>query len=721
MTRRSGPRPCRPADVRTTSLAGLCLALLAAVLAVDPAAARERPDAEALQAVFPQAERIGPFEGTPPAAAAHAGGEVIGYVFRSHAVVQSLGYSGKPLDVLAGVSTEGTITGARILEHHEPILTLGVSSADLQAFADRLTGHDVRQPIQAVPAPEGPTEVDAVQGATISASVIADATVRAARAVARSRGLLGGAGGRLKVEAFEPAHWAGLLADGSLARMELSVGAVESRLGDLGARRYPEAVPISDDKTFVDLYTGLATPARIGRNLLGKQRYAEITGDLPVGAQLVFLAARGSYSPIGTAHAKTGTFRRFQIVQGPRTYTFTADQRIRVDDVAIDGAPDLREHALFVLPPDSGFDASAPWHLELMVSGTRTQGEGTVFTRFELPYELPERYIADPAQADAVPLWQQRWDGKRGQIAVLGAALFALTALLVFQDQLARRRRLFAWLRPAFLAFTLVWIGWVAGAQLSVVNVLTFGQALRTDFDWSAFLLDPLIFILWGYVAVSLLFWGRGVFCGWLCPFGAAQELVGQAARALRVPQVQLPFHLNERLWPIKYVIFLGLFAVSLGAMARASELAEVEPFKTAIVLNFQRDWPYVAYAAGLLALAAFIERPFCRYLCPLGGALAIPARLRMFEWLKRRPQCGTQCHICYQACPVQAIHRDGHINPNECIYCLKCQVVMYDDHVCPPLVHRRKRRESRQAARAERAGHASDEGEDSSSAGAGS
>jgi transcriptional regulator of nitric oxide reductase/ferredoxin len=629
---------------------------------------------------------------------------VIGYVFRSHAVVQSLGYSGKPLDVLAGVARDGTITGARILQHHEPILTLGVSNADLQAFADQLQGQDVRQAVEVVPRPRRGGQIDAVAGATISSSVIADAAIRAARAVARSRGLLGGAGGRLKVDAFAPASWPELLADGALARMELTVGAVESRLSTLGAYRYPDAVPIAEDKTFVALYAGLATPARIGRNLLGRERYAEITADLPLNAQLIFLAARGSYSFLGTAHTKTGAFRRFQIVQGAQTYTFTERDRIRIEQLAIEDAPKLRERAVFVLPPDSGFDPTAPWHVELRVGGTRTDGGGTVFTRFELPYEVPARDLAAPAGASATPLWQQRWSGKRGQIAVLGAALFVLTALLVFQNQLARRPRVFNAIRPAFLAFTLVWIGWYAGAQLSVVNVLTFGQALRTQFDWSAFLLDPLIFILWGYVAVSLLFWGRGVFCGWLCPFGALQELIGLAARALRVPQASLPFELNERLWPIKYVLFIGLFALSLGSMTSATRLAEVEPFKTAIVLDFQRDWPFVAYAGAILLASAFLERPFCRYLCPLGGALAIPARLRMFEWLKRRPQCGTQCHVCYAACPVQAIHRDGHINPNECIYCLKCQVIMYDDHVCPPLVHRRKRREAKDHARAARA-----------------
>ena len=97
-----------------------------------------------------------------------------------------------------------------------------------------------------------------------------------------------------------------------------------------------------------------------------------------------------------------------------------------------------------------------------------------------------------------------------------------------------------------------------------MVNVLTFGHSLMGDFRWEFFLLDPLIFILWSFVAVTMLFWGRGVFCGWLCPFGALQELSNWIARSLRVPQVALPFAVHERLWPVKYVIFLGLFACLL-------------------------------------------------------------------------------------------------------------------------------------------------------------
>ena len=61
-----------------------------------------------------------------------------------------------------------------------------------------------------------------------------------------------------------------------------------------------------------------------------------------------------------------------------------------------------------------------------------------------------------------------------------------------------------------------------------------------------------------------------------------------------------------------------------------------------------------------LLSAGLFIERFFCRYLCPLGAALAIPGRIRMFEWLKRWPECGSPCQRCAKECPVQSIHPEG-------------------------------------------------------------
>src|SRR5690606_22432893 len=299
----------------------------------------------------------------------------------------------------------------------------------------------------------------------------------------------------------------------------------------------------------------------------------------------------------------------------------------------------------------------------------------------------------------AEPLWVRIWRANTLNIGIAVFAIGTLTGIFFFQDFLVKRYTLYLWVRRGFLLFTLVWIGWWANAQLSVVNVITFTNALMTDFSWSYFLTAPLIFIFWFSVAAGLLFWGRGPFCGWLCPFGALQELSNNVAQALRGPQIAGRGGLNERLWPIKYIIFMVLFGLSLYSVSMAEFAAEVEPFKTAITLKFMRAWPFVLYAVLLLVIGLFIERFFCRYLCPLGAALAIPGRISMFfGWLKRHPECGSPCQRCAKECPVQCIHPDGHINPNECIYCMHCQDLYWDEYRCPAMIQRRLKREKRQA-----------------------
>lgn len=201
--------------------------------------------------------------------------------------------------------------------------------------------------------------------------------------------------------------------------------------------------------------------------------------------------------------------------------------------------------------------------------------------------------------------------------------------------------------------------------------------------------MEPMIFILWCSVAVSLLFWGRGAFCGWLCPFGALQELTNKIAKYFKVPQITVPWWLHERLWPLKYMIFLGLLGLSVYSLNMAENMSEIEPFKTAIVLKFVRSWPYVLFAVALLVAGLFIERFYCRYLCPLGAALAIPGKLAMFNWLKRYRNCGDPCHICAQDCMVQAIDPKGNINPNECLHCMGCQQTYFDEKVCPVMIHK--------------------------------
>jgi len=302
---------------------------------------------------------------------------------------------------------------------------------------------------------------------------------------------------------------------------------------------------------------------------------------------------------------------------------------------------------------------------------------------------------------DEEPIWVVIWRERIFQIGVLTASLVLLTLVMLFQDWLVRRHKFYEWVRYSFLVFTMFFIGWYTLAQLSIMNVFTFVHAVMHDFHWETFALDPLIFILWSYVAVTLLLWGRGVYCGWLCPFGALQELVNHVARRLKVRQWEFPYVVHERLWALKYVILIVLFGMSLQSVTDAERYAEIEPFKTVILLRFDREWPFVLYALTLIAISVFNRKFFCKYLCPLGAALVIPAQNHLFNWVRRRNECGKPCQVCGDDCEVRAITPTGEINKNECHYCLDCQVTYYNEYKCPPLADKRKRRERQQQVRA--------------------
>lgn len=645
--------------------------------------------------VFPNADHFGPAEGAPSAMAAYKGDKIVGYVFET----SDIGYSGKPIKVLAGMDVSGVITGARVTEHHEPILLAGIPD---QKLFDFIAGYVGKSVIEATGIGAPRPAVDIISGATVTAIVMDDGLLRTALKVARSRGLAGfksGVDGEKRTLAplpFVKRDWMTLLGDGSVRRLVLTnaeVNDVFTKMGVGDAASYTRSG--AGDATFIDLHTALATPEIIGRNVLGDGEYDALKAWLAPGQSAVVIAANGEYSFRGSGYVRGGIFDRIQLIQEGISVRFNDRLYRRLG--ALEGAPEFAEIGLFKIPADVDFDPTKPWRLELLAQRT-TGANQKAFTSFAIEYSLPPALIQRQAvvpeiSEDRAELWVGIWKSRAVDIVILSLSLVLLTLIFFFQDVLVKRPKLFDRLRMGFLAFTAVWIGGYAGAQLSVVNVFTFSHALMTGFRWDFFLLEPLIFILWCATAVSLLFWGRGAYCGWLCPFGAAQEILSAMAKKIGIRQITLKFAWHERLWALKYVFFLALFAVSLSSLATAERFAEIEPFKTIWLLHFLREWQFVLYAVLTLAVGLFIERFYCRYVCPLGAALAIPGRGRLFDWLKRRKQCGFECQKCAKECMVQSIHPNGEINPNECLYCLHCQVVYSDHDNCTPLLMKKLNR----------------------------
>ena len=671
--------------------------LLAAVLLlswVDSARAQQTPwteksGAEILQfaaaalSLDSQDIRVEPRKGI--ARSVTRGGETLGYLGSTWDIAHTAGYSGLPVDILVFVDNHAVIRGALLVQQQEPVLTLGIAPESITDFVNGFAGYDLREPLQSVGQRKSGIP-DAIAGATISSGVIRSGIIRTARTIANAYGLLPSTvGAKIDTAVSAPISWDELLTGHAITHLRVSNGEADKAFDIVGA-----ADPAS---SFIDLYVAVLDPPRIGASLIGEGGYSNLVSSIGLTDHLVLIAANGLYSFKGTAWRKTGVFERIEIAQGAITIPFAKDMHHSTDRLAARNSPEFREIGLFAIPSATGFDPTKPFSLSLMALRDGTDGTAKT-ARFNLDYILPQSFLAanlQPPVDEDSPLWEMNWQKRKLAIGVVAVMLLSLYLILIFQNQISARPTLYQTIRIGYLVATVVVLGGLIGAQLSVVHVLTFLQALRSEFSWEIFLLDPVIFIIWAWVAVALLFWGR-VYCGWLCPFGALQELLNKLGQRFGVRQLTIPFALHERLWPIKYIIFLGIFAASLASMTLAFRGAEAEPFKTVVTLHFVREWPFVTYAVGILVANIFVERFFCRYLCPLGAALAIPARLRMFEWLKRRPQCGRECRICATKCPVQAIHPEGQINPNECINCLNCQTLYFNERICPPLKARAAR-----------------------------
>jgi transcriptional regulator of nitric oxide reductase len=721
--------PDSAAWVRSSCIALITLAFASPAMA-EPGKLRDRLTPEVMAVVYPAAERLGVEEGSPPAIAVFQGGKIVAYVFSTLDIIAATGYSATPFDVIAGVDVSGRITGAKVVFHEESMIVHdSVRQRQLDTLLAREAGRPLRGGTNALPP-------DYVDGATISARAMRAAVLSTAGLVLRPR-LVRTADTAvapvtavnpvpvptvptLDLESFSIKSWDDLVAEGAVLRRRVTSGEVATALADTGAAGVRLDWPLgAGDDLYIEFMTALVTPPAIGGNLLGLLKFEEYKGTLPGGAHAIYVASNGPYDFLGTKYFQESEghrFDRLRVVQDGKTFGF-----VQSDYAFATPLEKQQVTGLFALPANSGFDPLKPWRLEILVNSTSTP---PVTVAFALDYKVPDAYILQVPDPRApapqpepqpqpppepqpellpellppvTPSWVEAWREARVNIAILAVLLSVLTLIFMFQGTLARSRVAHRIVRTGFLLVVLVWLGWTAGVQLSIVNVVNYVSAPINRVDTSFYLAEPLMVIIAGYTLVSVLLIGRGVFCGWLCPFGALQELLAQLSRALRVPQWNPPLALEKRLWLGKYIAAGAVLALVMTEVDPAGASLEIEPFKTAITTKFTRAWPYLFYAGAVLAIGLFSERAYCRFLCPLGGLLALLDRLHLLTLLKRRPECGSACRLCERGCPVRAIAPTGKIITAECFQCLDCQVEYHDEKRCPPLARAAKlRREAK-------------------------
>jgi len=204
--------------------------------------------------------------------------------------------------------------------------------------------------------------------------------------------------------------------------------------------------------------------------------------------------------------------------------------------------------------------------------------------------------------------------------AFAACATFRFTAAKRF----ARCRTVSRWL---FLALALILTGFFRYSQASLSQVATLllavGPPLWENIGW--YLLVPGLFL---FAAVA----GLNVYCGWACPFGAAQEFISMAAGT----RLSLPARIGRLLRRVRPV---AVWAVLLWALAayRPSSAGIYEPY--AVLFEFRGHYILWMVMFIILPVAIFVHRPWCRYFCPIGTIeeLLLRLRVRVMQSVRRR------------------------------------------------------------------------------------
>lgn len=176
----------------------------------------------------------------------------------------------------------------------------------------------------------------------------------------------------------------------------------------------------------------------------------------------------------------------------------------------------------------------------------------------------------------------------------------------------------------------------------------------------------------------------RSAFCGWVCPLGFIQDLISsfsafiqkrfpglrKAVRAFKARAARFSF-LDRYLRLIKYGVLA--WAISGAAVFGVMVFRDYDPWSTLLNIAEFSFTPGVIVLGVTLIASLFVERPWCRYACPLGAASGLLGKLSPV-YLKREESACNVCKVCTTACPMGLpVHNASTIKSVDCIGCLEC------------------------------------------------
>ena len=181
---------------------------------------------------------------------------------------------------------------------------------------------------------------------------------------------------------------------------------------------------------------------------------------------------------------------------------------------------------------------------------------------------------------------------------------------------------------------------------------------------------------------------GNKLICGWVCPFGALQELAFSLPILRRLKRHKIPFAASNTVRCALFIVVLLLLFGIIGGQKGLVLYHFVNPFN---LFNLDFESASIGITVFVaLALSLGTYRPFCQFICPFGLLSWLLERISLFRVKIDRERC-TNCGACIRACPLQASSGRvaGKLFPADCYSCARCLRVCPEDAITYGLVGR--------------------------------
>ena len=180
-------------------------------------------------------------------------------------------------------------------------------------------------------------------------------------------------------------------------------------------------------------------------------------------------------------------------------------------------------------------------------------------------------------------------------------------------------------------------------------------------------------------ILFSAAFLSGAWYCGWLCPLGTAQELMGRLGRILlKGKRLRLSANVERYLRLLRYCLFVTGIILLFVSVSLTGIVAWIsQPYMSFLsIISGQiswLSWLAIAHVGFILLFSLFMDRPFCRYFCVQGAQHGCLSMARVLSIRRNGDSC-INCKLCDKVCPVQInISTRGHVRNPQCINCFEC------------------------------------------------